>query len=1014
MNAFSIMKIVLMFAPFSHRFAFCLLVGNLAVCQPFAIWGQEIDESSATTEVAPASEPTSGPSVGAEVAPLSPISAPPSVERGGDMPRVKDGEAVSAPAASVDRMQPSLGNEKLRFNFSSTPWKDVLLWLSDEADLSLKADRFPSGTLSFVDPSRQYTVAEALDQINRQLLDRGFALVRRGRLLMLIDLESPLAGKYIENIAEVVSPDLLDERGESDIVKCIFPLGSMTADAADNELRQMLGPGMPMTVLASARQVVITDTVARLKAIRNVLQETTSVGMDVTELKLQHRGADEILVLARPLLGLQVDSNSNESIRIAIDPFGDRLFVAGEPSTVALLQRIVEKADQPLDLGEGMTQEIQLPELRTYPITLADPTTVYDVMSTLLAGLPDTRMSLDPGSNNLIVFARPETHQIVQTSLDRLEGKGVQVDTIQLRRLDPSAALLTINKFFGGSDGKPGSGPIVDGDPVTRRLWIRGTAEQIRQTQELIERLEGVDTLGSLGDRIRVLPYTGQNAIDLLEQAEMMWNVSGRTNRIRMMTPATGSNSGSRMPERKIRRPDAEPNRPAGEELQDANEASLNRVRVSSTRLVMQQTGDGLLPERQQDRAGDQAATAAGQPQGRSDWSPEQAEIVVTMTAQGMVVASDDPDALRDFEELMRTLSEQTTMNTQQPTVFWLKYVKASVAGTMVTQVLGGESSGGGGGGGGGLLDELGGGMGMLGGLLGFGGGGGSGGGAGPILTATGSVSIVPDDRLNALFVQANVMDMETIELILEVIDRQESPEEVQTIARPRLIPVIYNQASDVATIVKGVFVDRIAGESGRGGGGGSQPRPEEFVAALRAAAGGGGRGSRGGGQGQAEKSEPQKIAIAVDARSNTLIVTATPQDFAEVQMLVEQIDQAGAEAEETTSVIALNGTVNPSVVQKALESVLGRPVPTATSSSSTEQRSTGSGATSSSSSSSAASQGDVQRRIEFFRALQGASGGGAPPASGRGGFGGGAPPSAAGGGGRSSGGTRSGGGRGR
>lgn len=971
-----------MFAPFSHRFAFCLIVGNLAVCLPFAAWGQEIDESTTTTEFAPGSER----SVGAEVAPLSPNSASSPGDSHGETPREKEGEAVSVPAANVDRMQPRPGDEKLRFNFSSTPWKDVLLWLSDEADLSLKADRFPSGTLTFVDPSRQYTVAEALDQVNRQLLDRGFALVRRGRLLMLIDLESPLAGKYIENIAEVVSPDLLDERGESDIVKCIFPLGSMTADAADNELRQMLGPGMPMTVLASARQVVITDTVARLKAIRDVLQETTSVGMEVTELKLQHRGADEILVLARPLLGLQVDSNSNESIRIAIDPFGDRLFVAGEPSTVALLQRIVERADQPLDLGEGTAQEIQLPELRTYPITLADPTTVYDVMSTLLAGLPDTRMSLDPGSSNLIVFARPETHQIVQTSLDRLEGKGMQVDTIQLRRLEPSAALLTINKFFGGGDGKPGSGPIVDGDPVTRRLWIRGTAEQIRQTQELIERLEGVDALGSLGDRIRVLPYTGQNAIELLEQAEMMWNVSGRTNRIRMLTPATGSNSGSRMPERKIRRPDAEPDRPAGDEFQDANEARLNRGRVSSTRLVMQQTGDGV--------------------------SPEQAEIVITMTAQGMVVASDDPDALRDFEELMRTLSEQTTMNTQQPTVFWLKYVKASVAGTMVTQVLGGESSGGGGGGGG-LLDELGGGMGMLGGLLGLGGGGGSGGGAGPILTATGSVSIVPDDRLNALFVQANVMDMETIELILEVIDRQESPEEVQTIARPRLIPVIYNQASDVATIVKGVFVDRIAGESGRGGGGGSQPRPEEFVAALRAAAGGGGRGSRGGGQGQAEKSEPQKIAIAVDARSNTLIVTATPQDFAEVQMLVEQIDQAGAEAEETTSVIALNGTVNPSVVQKALESVLGRPVPTATSSSSTGQPSTGSGGSSSSSSSSAASQGDVQRRIEFFRALQGASGG-APSVSGRGGFGGGAPPSAAGRGGRSSGGTRSGGGRGR
>ncbi len=967
--------------PMPHRILNAFLVVAAAlVISGGAHLSSHAQEPAATEPAAtePAAQgPTTAEPNGADEA--ADTEKPADTEQPASPPAAPAPVAAAEPAAAP--MVQAGGAQTVRFNFSNTSWKDVLLWLSEEADLSLKAERYPEGTLSFVDPSREYTVSEALDQLNRQLLDRGFAMVRRGRMLMVIDLESPLAPKYIENIAEVVTPDALDERGESDIVKTIFPLGAMTPEAADQELRQMLGPSMPMSVLPSARQVVVTDTVARLKAIRSVLEEATNAGLEVTEIVLKHRAADEVLMLARPLIGLEEDSNSNESIKIAIDPFGDRMFVAGEPSSVALFQRIVEKADKPLMLDGAQTQEVQLPELRTYPITLADPPTVYDVMSTLLAGLPDTRLSLDPASNSLIVFTRPDTHTIVQSALDKLEGKGIQVDTIQLRRLEPSAALLTINKFFGKTE-ENNLGPIVDGDPITGRLWIRGTAEQISQTKDLIERLEGSDALGSLGDTIRVLPYSGQNAVDLLEQAELMWENSGRKNRIRMLTPASKNSDGG-FPERRLQRDDQAPQEqpPAAEPPQTAGRV----IARSPFRLAVQRAAVASSPSSSEDtdttdsddsNSADDAARAdeagtADDAQTSSSGEPRSgADIVITFTPQGMIVASDDPLALDDFEDLLRTLSEQSSFSNQQPTVFWLKYVKAGVASSMVTAILGGDTSGGMGATGGGLLDELGGGLGMLGGLMGLGGGGGMGdSGGGPILTATGSVSIVPDDRLNALIVQANALDMQTIETILQVIDREESPEDVQTIAKPRLIPVIYNKASDVAEIVKGVFAERMATAAGGGGGGNNQPKPEDIIKALR----GGGGGGRGGDQG--EKSEPNKISIAVDARSNSLIVTATPQDFEEIRELVEQVDQAGAESEEITDVIALNGAVNPEVIKQALESVLGKAVDTSktTTSGSTATTNT----TNNNNNNNGSSAADIQRRIEAFRAMQGAIGGG-------------------------------------
>ena len=287
--------------------------------------------------------------------------------------------------------------------------------------------------------------------------------------------------------------------------------------------------------------------------------------------------------------------------------------------------------------------------------------------------------------------------------------------------------------------------------------------------------------------------------------------------------------------------------------------------------------------------------------------------------------------------------------------------------------------------------------------------GGGGGGGAAPsarsILTSTGSVNIVPDARLNALIIHANPIDMQMIEMILEKIDIQESPEDIETVAKPMLIPVIYQDANDVANVVKSVFGERIAGaqRSSSGGGRGGQPSPQDFFNALR---GGGGRG----GASQAAKSERTKISVAVDAKSNSLVVIATPQDFAEIQQLVEALDQSSMVTEETIITYAPSGKVNPDVLKAALESILGTQAKS-TSESSSSSSSSNNNSSSPSTPSSSPSPEDIQRRIEFFRSR---FGGGGPSGSGGGfrGMGGGRPSFGGGDAGGASGGGRPGGGR--
>ncbi len=185
------------------------------------------------------------------------------------------------------------------------------------------------------------------------------------------------------------------------------------------------------------------------------------------------------------------------------------------------------------------------------------------------------------------------------------------------------------------------------------------------------------------------------------------------------------------------------------------------------------------------------------------------ADIVVQFTPAGMIIASEDLEALDAFQSLMESLAAPSSLQSELPTIVWLKYIEADVAAELISSVLGGSegtiSS---------AVDSVAGGIGggMLG-LLGMGGGGSSNAPTSKsVLTASGSVNIVPDARLNALIIHASPVDMQMIELILEKIDRQESPEDIETVSKPMLIPVIYQSAKDVAEVVKSVFGDRIAG----------------------------------------------------------------------------------------------------------------------------------------------------------------------------------------------------------
>jgi nitrate reductase NapAB chaperone NapD len=322
--------------------------------------------------------------------------------------------------------------------------------------------------------------------------------------------------------------------------------------------------------------------------------------------------------------------------------------------------------------------------------------------------------------------------------------------------------------------------------------------------------------------------------------------------------------------------------------------------------------------------------------------------IIVVPGASGLMIASQDVEALNAFERLLTRLAASVATSGRQVTVFYLRYAKAPVVGETLDQILGGGTGASAtgpaigefsrtapGDATGGVVDSL----------------------QGNRVIPTGPVQITPDPRLNALIVRASPADLDTIEEILKILDQKDSPEEILANARPRIIPVLNTSADDVADVVRQVYQDRLTSGTGSGGGGmpGGGPGPGfggfggfggggfggfggGGFGGPRFGGGGGGpnpqlgqmmRGIRramGTGMARARAEEPQKMSVSVDSRTNSLIVCAPETLFDEVKKFVAEMDNSARQSAQVMRVVTLDHS-SPLAIQQALGALMGSSV---------------------------------------------------------------------------------------
>ncbi len=831
-----------------------LAISRTACGARLGLWVLLLVTGAAAGSVAAQDEPVSKPALG----------------------EASQGEAAAADgqAASGDLTAEPAGT--LRFSFDGARWRDVIKWLTDESSLALHIGDLPTGSFTYSDP-RAFTLQEAIDRINLFLLPQGFTLVRSGRLLSVIDLSDPRSMRQLEVLAKLVTVEQLDALPDHEVVKCIFPLGELKAEDAVEELSALKFMTTP-AVFTKTNQLMITDTAGKLRSVKRIVAgfqpSTLDNGTVVKSFALQHVDAEDILIVARPHMGLATGEMIGIDVSISADLQGKNIFVTGVEDKVQLIESLVLAIDKPSVAISNDGESV----LQSHFVEGGNVEVVYNVLLTLLADKP-VRLSMDETAGSVVALATPEVQTEIAETVRQLQASVPEFEVIPLKTVDPHFAvslleeMLDLPDVFDDPEAIDPDAPKIDADPGNMRLFVRAKRAQIEQIKKIVAGLDAGNGAAG-GDELRVFPLTGRQAERVLETAAKFWRLP---NPIILLPSATEPQL-----ERTERVVAGEPARVDASKpiLAQRHPQTPVRPQTPSSRVLTEQTG-GQAPV-----------------------------IRCQLTVRGLLLQSEDTEALDQFEQHLRTIVGPEQSLPSAPIVFYLKYAKPVDALRLLAELLdGGESLRG---------DE----EGTL--VNGYVSSANSALGSfvtsrdGTTTLIADTITVAADSRLNRLIVQGTASDIELIENYLKIIDKDSSITAVETYGTAHMIELVHIDANEVAAVIREAYAGRIGGASGaRQTNQATQPgQPSPSGAPNRKGASpleqrdaAPGKEQAASQPAEAKKAAPKKAAnpparsleptmtIAVHAASNSLIVIAPEQLFREIEQLAQLMDVRSEQA---------------------------------------------------------------------------------------------------------------------
>ena len=790
-------------------------------------------------------------------------------------PRRRSSDDKDTPAAAMV-------DGKLRFAFRYQPWSDVLDWFAENANLSLHATKIPPGTCNYTDPDL-YTPDQALDRINELMIAQGFILIRKKRSLYCWPLEKPIPTSLVPQ----VSLEELDSRGENEMVTVHLSLKRLLAEETGKQIEKLKGPFGKVVPVPSVNLIVISDTAANVRLIRDTLwsvdQSKSEAGLRVFQ--LQHAQAKEVATQIRDLLSIPAPAEvaSRNSSRNNRGRSSRGRSSRGRSSrgrsrrgggfSQFFSEEMRARFSQGRDRGgrsERGRQQQQQEEAAGQPHVIADTRT-----------------------NRVLVAASPDKLALVEQAIKTLDMEpGTQinnqfssrVEVFRVTRNDPTAVVTFLTELLQEDPQVK-----LTADIRSSSIYVVAPPAQQATIRAVLAEMEGTSSGSSNSAGRRVLS-TGtadpQRISDLIRE---LWKQTGSDNPIFVLPAPTSSIQLQPNESRRVRTPQSfqkvreqktssapiktDDHEKVGSVLHETIENSTTRF--TALQAEPSQASQELSP---QDSGSDQQAT----PPAKADTTKP--PIVIRIQQGSVVIESEDEQALSRIERLLSAILP----NSQDAPFYIANLYQADatqVAETMkqVLQYSTTNSS-----------------------------------------SAT-LLQIIPDTRTNSLLIVGATPEQRiTVEQLVQVLDTDEL--ETTALSRdPRIILVRNTRASQVADVLRDVFAEYLTTNNNRGNNNnrssGRSQGMQNFFSRF-----GGGRGRSRGGRGNSGSSGQtitNRMTLGVDETSNAIVVSAPQPLFEKVEDLVQQLDTIAMTERKSIRVVPVRLS-NVSQTQSTLDLLFG------------------------------------------------------------------------------------------
>ena len=341
------------------------------------------------------------------------------------------------PAQAIGTNNP----DELRMNFRNAPLEMVLNYLSDAAGFIIVLDTHVNGNVSVIS-SHPMTRDEAVDLLNFELNKNGYAAIRDGRTLTIVDKNDAKTRDIPVKTGN--NPDQIPKNAE--IVTQIIPIRFVEARQLVSDLTSFVSPQATVVANEEGNSIVITDTQSNIRHLMEIIRAIDNSAEAETEIRVFRLKYASPSDVASELASIFPNGSSGNSAqaptRFAGGPGGPGGFFArmmgggggGGTSTSGGSSDRVKKATQvtavadariqavivtaPKDLMEqiaGMMNDLDVPSTRDQKVFVfhmnnGDPQQAVQVLQNMFQSSGTSRSGSSSSSQNSALMQRAQNN----------------------------------------------------------------------------------------------------------------------------------------------------------------------------------------------------------------------------------------------------------------------------------------------------------------------------------------------------------------------------------------------------------------------------------------------------------------------------------------------------------------------------------------------------------------------------------------------------------------------------